>query len=42
MAADQVLALAREASIEPSPFARAGVWLTAAIEACSGGSGAAV
>jgi cytochrome oxidase Cu insertion factor (SCO1/SenC/PrrC family) len=37
---DQVLALAREAAgIEPSLFARIGVWLTAAIEACGGARG---
>jgi len=38
---DQVLAEARAAAgIEPSPVARIGLWLTAAVEACGGGSGA--
>jgi cytochrome oxidase Cu insertion factor (SCO1/SenC/PrrC family) len=38
---DQVLAVARAAAgIEPSPVARIGLWLTAAVEACGGGSGA--
>lgn len=37
---DQILAVAREAAgVEPSPVARIGLWLTAAVEACSGARG---
>lgn len=37
----QLLAVAREAAgAQPSPLAQAGVWLTAAIETCSGARGA--
>jgi cytochrome oxidase Cu insertion factor (SCO1/SenC/PrrC family) len=38
---EQLLAIAREAAgAQPSPLARAGLWLTAAVESCGGSRGA--